>query len=33
MIAATLATLCGVFVYSRKQERKELKEKDPDNAE
>jgi len=29
LIGGTLVTLCGVFVYSRSQERKELKEKDP----
>jgi len=29
MIGGTLAALCGVFVYTRRQERKELREKDP----
>ena len=29
MIGGTLAALCGVFVYSRRQERKALREKDP----
>jgi uncharacterized membrane protein len=32
LIGGTLVTLCGVFVYSRSQERKELKEKEPAGA-
>lgn len=33
LIGGTLVTLCGVFIYSRSQERKELKEKDPSGGD
>lgn len=33
LIGGTLVTLCGVFVYSRSQERREVKEKDPEGSE
>jgi len=33
LIAGTLATLCGVFIFGRSRGKRELKEKDPSTEE